>query len=280
LDKKIELIAIQGIEGSFHEWAASLFFRLENPSIFACSTFRQLAKAVATGTAWKGIMAIENTLAGSILPNYALLEEFDLWVSGEIYLPIHQCLMALPGQAVEQLTEVRSHPMALLQCAEYLDQHTWLKPVEHHDTAESAKEISINSLNGVGAIAAERAAAIFRLEVIARNIETHVKNFTRFLVVEKAGNKTAEGSNKAMISMQLADRPGTLWQALDVLKNHSVNMTKIQSLPVIGKPYTYSFHADLEWENGQDIFDIVAALKPVTVSTKLLGAYPKGNRQY
>ncbi len=279
MDKSIHPIAIQGIEGSFHEWAASQYYNIEKPGIIPCSTFRLLAQKIEKGEAMSGLMAIENTLAGSILPNYALLEEYKLWVSGEIYLPIHQCLLAVGHQDLESISEVRSHPMALLQCAEYLDNHPWMKPVEHHDTAESAKEISDQQLHRVASIASERAAKLFGLQVLVKNIETNPKNFTRFLVVEKQPGQEQFIGNKAMISMQLADKPGMLWAALDLLKQREINMTKIQSLPVVGKPYTYSFHADLEWNSDVEILELLSNLKHVTEKLTLLGIYKRGTRE-
>jgi prephenate dehydratase len=196
------------------------------------------------------LMAIENTIAGSILPNYALLEKFGFKIIGETYLRIEMCFLALPGQKMSDIRFVQSHPMAILQCQDFLAPLKEVKIVEAADTAESAAEIQSRKLTQYAAIASKLAAETYGLEILKENIETDRLNFTRFLVLARAEAETSIPlANKASIRFEAAHRPGSLAEVLAIFARNSVNMTKIQSIPVLGKPYQYAFHVDLEWSD-------------------------------
>lgn len=276
MDTKIR-VGIQGIAGSFHEMAARQYFGVTKIDIVECETFRSQFNAMENGQCDAIVMAIENTLAGSILPNYALLENFGYHITGETYLSIDHCLMALPGEKISEMKAVWSHPMALLQCEDFLAGYPNLVPVEKRDTASSAKEISDGRITGVAAIGPEGAAKRYGLEVYASRIQTHKLNFTRFLVIsrEEAENPKV---NKASVVLQLAHKPGALQYVLETFTRFEINLSKIQSIPIIGKPYSYSFHFDLEWEPGTDWKSAFEEARKKLISLRLLGAYERGNR--
>jgi prephenate dehydratase len=268
---------IQGISGSFHEMAAHQYFGEQNVEIIQCETFAKQFKALETNQCDCIVLAIENTLAGSLLPNYALLERSDFHITGETYLGIEQCLMALPGQQIGEMEAVWSHPIALLQCEEFLSDYPKLVPVEKKDTASSAKEIADGQHLKVAAIGPAGAAKQYGLDIYASNIQTHKLNFTRFLIIEPKSEPNQK-ANKASIVLQIADKPGALQHVLETFTNHAINLTKIQSLPIIGKPYTYSFHFDMEWEEGTDWKLAMNQASEKLLSLRILGAYRKGNR--
>lgn len=276
MDKRMK-VGIQGIAGSFHEMAALQYFGGTKIDIVECETFRSQFVYMENGQCDAIVMAIENTLAGSILPNYALLENFGYHITGETYLSIDHSLMALPGQNITEMSAVWSHPMALLQCEDFLAGYPNLVPVEKRDTASSAKEISDGRIAGVAAIGPEGAAERYGLKVYASRIQTHKLNFTRFLVIsrEEAENPDV---NKASVVLQLADKPGTLQHVLETFTRFEINLSKIQSIPIIGKPYSYSFHFDLEWEPGTDWKSAMDEARIKLISLRVLGAYEKGNR--
>jgi len=268
---------IQGIAGSFHEMAARKYFGEENLEVIECETFRKQFKALETFQCDQIVMAIENTLAGSILPNYALLENFGYHIVGETYLSIDHYLMALPGQKIRDMEAVWSHPMALLQCEDFLADYPNLVTVEKRDTASSAKEISDKQVKGVASIGPVGAAERYGLEIYASRIQTHKLNFTRFLVIsrEESDNPLA---NKASVVLQLADKPGALQHVLETFTLFEINLSKIQSIPIIGKPYSYSFHFDMEWALGTDWKSAMTEASKKLISLRVLGAYERGNR--
>lgn len=273
--KGTKRIAIQGIEASFHDMAAHQFFSDIAIEVFPCRTFEQLCKSVAAGDCDFGLMAIENSLVGSILPNYNLLGKYPLQVTGETYLHIEQNLMALPGQKLQDIHSVRSHPMALHQCSEFLEKHPSIRGVETFDTAESARDVQQQQLSGVAAIASRKAASRYGLEILASEIENLKQNYTRFLVIEHGQAESITG-NKASISFRVKHQVGSLAQTLTVLQNRQINLTKIQSIPVPGVMNEYAFHVDLLFSDEKNFKAAITDLRPATRTLHLLGTYTQG----
>lgn len=242
-------------------------------------SFDILVDSLLDKTSDKGIMAIENTIVGSIIPNYALIDANNLHIIGEEYLNIHHHLMALPGQQIKDIKEVCSHPMALLQCKEFFKKYPHIKLVEDVDTAEVAKRIAKNNLKGVAAIAPKLAAEIFGLEVLEDEIQTMKDNATRFVIVqtEKPSNGIDE-INKASLKFQLDHKRGSLAAVLNVLSDCKMNLTKIQSLPVIDTPWKYSFFVDITFESYKEYQKAIAILEIMASAFKVLGAYKNGRR--
>ncbi|HYI76367.1 MAG TPA: prephenate dehydratase [Chryseolinea sp.] len=276
--KKKLRIAIQGITTSFHEVAAMTYFD-EPVDTVECLTFHQLCERLKNGDADRAVMAIENSIAGSILPNYFLLQEYHFSIIGELYLPIHMHLLALPGVTLKDIKTIESHPMAIRQCAEYLHDLSNVEIRESDDTALSAKRVSELKLKDTAAIANEYAAKKFGLEILDKRIETHKKNFTRFLILTKRSNGKAE-SNKASISFEVANEVGSLAEALMTLKNHSINLTKIQSIPIIGRPSEYSIHIDVEWRKRKNYDDAIQLVLRQVKNLNVLGEYKKAKIEY
>lgn len=276
--KKKTRVAIQGIAASFHEVAALHFFK-EPVQTIECLTFHSECEALKEGKADYAVMAIENSIAGSILPNYFLLQEYHFSIVGEIYLPIHLHLMALPGTRLEQVKTIESHPMAIRQCSEFLRRLNGIEIRESDDTALSARLIREKNRKGCAAIANELAAKKFGLKILEKGIETHKKNFTRFLVLTKKNGHSLE-SNKASLSFEVANEVGSLADVLMCFKQNKINLTKIQSIPIIGKPREYSIHVDVEWSSKKN-YEI--ALKGVLLQTRnlnVLGEYKKAEIKY
>ncbi|HCW06020.1 MAG TPA: prephenate dehydratase [Cytophagales bacterium] len=271
-------IAIQGISTCFHEVAAREYF---NDSIepVECLTFHKLCESLKEKESDYAMMAIENTIAGSILPNYFLLQEFKFSIVGEIYLPIHLHLLAYPGVALEEIKTVESHPMAIRQCYDFLNKLNGIELRESDDTAISARKVAEKKLKATAAIANEFAAKKFGLEMLARRIETHKKNFTRFLVLSRDENSNGE-SNKASLSFEVFNEVGSLADVLTVFKNNEINLSKIQSIPVIGKPKEYSIHVDVEWNDRKHYDDALTKVKKQTHNLNVLGEYKKGKIEY
>jgi prephenate dehydratase len=276
--EKPKRIAIQGGYGAFHEIAALHYFEGEDIEVVPANTFKDLFKSLKMRHAEYGIMAIENSLAGSILPNYNLLQESKMKILGEIYLRIKQNLVALPGQKIGQITEVYSHPMAILQCQKFFGDYPEIKLIDSVDTALSAKEIRDKNLRGVGAIASSEAAKKYGLEILMAGIETHKMNYTRFLIVKDTNGNlhTPEGVNKASVHFSLADQIGSLSKILSILSYYTMNLTKIQSLPIMGKDWEYEFYADLMFSNYTLYKQSLDAIRPFTGSLGILGEYMKG----
>jgi prephenate dehydratase len=273
-----EIVAIQGFQASFHETAAMHFFGGEVETL-ECATFPQLFSAMKDGEARFAVCAFENSLAGSILPNYALLRNSELEIFGEVYLCIEMNLMALPGQIVRQIKEIHSHPMAFLQCQEFLDNHPHIQLVESSDTALSAREISEFRIENRAAIAGRRAAEVFGLDIIAADIHDNKRNFTRFLVLRRRGeNRDVPGFNKSSISFRTTHLPGSLAKILTVIAACEINLNKIQSLPVIGEEWHYYFYVDLRFENREDYRKMLGKIEPLTTDLKILGEYRQGEK--
>ena len=269
-------VSIQGYEGSFHQAAARHYFG-KDVEVLPCSTFSELIKVASNpDLSTGGVMAIENSIAGSILANYNLLQKSDLTITGEVYLQIKQNLMVNPGVKLEDIREVHSHPMAIQQCLEYLDKYNW-KLVETEDTALSAKHIHQHKSKHIAAIASRLAADLYDLEVIAPNIHTLRNNYTRFLVLSPLMNTgTAEGANKASVNFHTDHSKGSLAKVLVRIAEEDVNLSKLQSFPIPGSNWQYSFHADMEFERIGQFEDVVSALKGVTEAFRIYGVYKKG----
>lgn len=275
-EKKLQ-IAIQGYEASFHQIAAIGYYG-SAIDIIPCKSFRKLVKSIEREEAVdEGVMAIENSIAGSIVPNYHLLQKSNLCVTGEIYLHINQHLMALPGQDISSLKEVHSHPMAILQCEKFFRKHPHIKLIETEDTALSAKNIRDNNLQGIGAIASKMAAELYDLEIIREHIETVKNNYTRFLILSRTKNSVPEElCNKASLHFRVSHNPGALVKALQVIADAGGNMSKVQSFPTVEYEWRYYFHIDIEFENMPLFKDIIKSLTDVTEELKILGVYHKG----
>jgi prephenate dehydratase len=271
-------IAIQGIKGSFHHQVAQEYFAQEY-DLDECMSFTSLVKSLTENKSQKGVMALENSIAGSIIPNYALIDRNNLHIIGEHYLDIHMNLMALKGQKMDDISEVHSHPMALLQCADFFLQYPNIKLVESGDTAESARRIHDQKIKGVAAIASPIAAQMYDLEILSAGIHTIQSNKTRFVIV-KTQNKELpkEEINKASIKFELDDTPGSLATILNVMNNSKLNLTKIQSMPIIETPFQYSFFVDVVFEKFKHYEKAKKILELMTTHFKVLGEYKSGKQ--
>ncbi len=269
-------ISIQGFEGSFHQVAAQQFFG-KNANVICCSTFNELVKVAENKKISDGgVMAIENSIAGSILPNYNLILKSNLQIVGEVYLHIKQNLMVNKGVELSDIKEVHSHPMAILQCFGYLDNYNW-KLVETEDTALSAKHIYQYKSKHVAAIASKLAAELYDLNIIAPNIHTVKNNYTRFLVLQpKQKDTVIENADKASINFYTDHSKGSLAKVLAKIAELDVNLSKLQSMPIIGSNFKYSFHADLEFEKMEQLNLVLEKIKTLTDNLTLLGIYKKG----
>ncbi len=265
-------IAIQGYEGSFHHIAANLYFS-RDIEILPCDTFRAVATSVKRGDAYMGLMAIENSIAGSIIPNYSILQDENLQVAGEVYLPIKQNLMVLPDVELEDIQEVESHSMALLQCVDYLDEHNW-KLIESDDTALSAKHIAEKGLRHTAAIASELAAEMYGLKIIAPEINTIKSNYTRFMVLKRYDHNIAPDVNKASLYFKTNHEEGSLLRALSCLEG--INLSKLQSYPIPSEPWHYLFHIDLEFSCLDDYIRNLNRLQLATEEIHVYGVYHSG----
>ena len=273
-----KIIAIQGAEGSNHHKVARDFYG-DNIQLKECMSFDALVAHLLDGSATDGVMAIENTIAGSIIPNYALIDSNNLHIVGEEYLNIHHHLMALPDQTIKSIKEVWSHPMALLQCKEFFKKHPHIKLVEDVDTAEVAKRISKENIKGVAAIAPIIAAEIFGLEVLEDDIQTIKDNSTRFVIVQtQKPTISSDLINKASLKFQLNHKRGSLAALLNVLSDCKMNLTKIQSLPVIETPWKYSFFVDVTFDQITDYQKLVKIIEIMAEEFKILGTYKNGRK--
>lgn len=266
-------IAIQGIKGSNHHQVAIDYYG-DAVELVECLSFHQLVDELLEGRADKGIMAIENSIAGSIIPNYALVDDNGLHIIGEHYLNIHHHLMVLKGQSVNDIREVRSHPMALLQCREYLKTQPQIKMVEDVDTAETAKQIQQHNLKGIGAIAPEVAAELYDLNIVASNIQTIKNNATRFIIVKTKNKEIAKTEiNKASVRFVTDHKRGSLAAMLNVMSDCNLNLTKIQSLPIIETPWKYAFFVDVTFEGYDNFEKAKSLLNIMSEDFKVLGEY-------
>jgi chorismate mutase len=278
-------IAIQGIAGSFHDIAARRYYAAHathndgSPfELLECATFEELADAVHSKRADAGMMAIENTIAGSILPNYALIQTYSLAVTGETYLQIRHNLLALPNQSIEDIQVVQAHPMAIIQCSEFLNKYPHIRVEEAFDTAGIAKKISEQKLKGVAAIAGYTAAELYNLDILAERLENNPKNFTRFLAVSRTPNPVHPAYNKASLAFRVSHTRGSLADALATLKHHNISLTKIQSMPVLGMPYEYMMHVDMTWDDLPDYEAAIKELDQNSYELRVFGVYEAGEK--
>lgn len=275
-------VAIQGIAGSYHDIAARNYYEGEEIEIIPCDTFREVITTIKKDPSVVGLMAIENTIAGSLLQNHELIRESGLSVTGEYKLRISHSLVALPGSSIHDITEVNSHPIALMQCADFLDTLPSAKVVEKGDTAMSARWIAENQLKGHAAICGKLAARIYGMEVLAEGIETNKRNFTRFLAL--ADRWVADDivrdsdKNKASLVFALPHTAGSLSKVLAVLSFYDMNLSKIQSLPIIGREWEYLFYVDLTFTDLTRYRQALDAIRPLTKDLKILGEYAEGKQ--
>ena len=269
-------IAIQGIKGCFHEQAAYKFYEKEGlpkPEVVECHSFEELYNRMDDTSADAAIMAIENTVSGGLLPNFELLRKYNYKIKGEIFLRIKQNLMALPGQRIEDLHEVRSHYMAINQTRPYFKDYPDIRLVEYGDTAKSAADITKEGNYGVGAIASELAAEIYGLEIIAEGIETYKQNFTRFLILDDSLQVDKSKINKASMCFTLPHKAGSLAHVLTILSFYDMNLTRIQSLPIPGQEWQYFFYVDIKFEDYERYMLALSAVKPLMTDLNILGEY-------
>ena len=274
----IKKVAIQGIEGSFHHIVSQTYFE-EAVEVQSYLSFSEVVESLISKTSDVAVMALENSIAGSIIPNYAHINDQDLHITGECFLEIQHNLMALRGQSIQDIKEVFSHPMALLQCKEFFKQYPHIKLIEDTDTAEVAKRISKNQLQGVAAIASVEAAHLFGLEILAKSIQTIKHNETRFVVVERTpSSQNSTTINKASVKFLLDHKRGSLAAILNVMSDCNLNLTKIQSLPKIDTPWKYAFFVDITFESYSDYEKGKAIMKLIAEEFKILGEYKNAKK--
>lgn len=270
-------VSIQGYEGSFHQIAAQKFFG-NKVSVIPCATFSQVVKIASDkNRSTGGVMAIENSIAGSILPNYHLLKRSNLKIIGEIYLQIHQNLLVNPGVTLEDIREVHSHPMALLQCTDYLESHPHWKLVETEDTALSAKYIQQRRHKYAAAIASTLAAELFRLDIIAPKVQTDKNNYTRFLIIAREEDKKIlDSADKASLNFRTDHTRGSLAKVLAKIADEGLNLTKIQSFPIAGSGWKYQFYVDTEFDAPAQLYAALKGMEPITQDLHIQGIYKRG----
>ena len=273
-------IAIQGVVGSFHDIAAHKYFPGEELSIECCDTFEDLFSKMSSDPDMLGLVAIENTIAGSLLHNYELLRDSGTQIIGEHKLRISHSLMCLPDEDWDDLVEINSHPVALMQCRDFLRSHRGLKIVETSDTAGSAKDISEQQLRGHAAICSKFAAPLYGMKILAEGIETNKHNFTRFLVLSSPSRSKMyidpHKADKSSLVFTLPHSEGSLSQVLSILSFYRINLTKIQSLPIIGQEWEYMFYIDLKFDDYTRYHQAVDAIRPLINKLKILGEYKDG----
>ena len=265
-------IGIQGIKGSFHHIVANNYFE-ENINLIEYLSFEELILNLFNDKIDYAIMAIENSTAGSIIPNYALIDEYGVNIVGEYYLQISHNLIALKGQSIEDIKEVQSHPMALLQCRDFFKDNADIVLIEDKDTAQVAKKISENKIKGLGAIASDLASKIYKLDIIKDNIQTIKKNQTRFFIIQKKVPTKNLNFNKASVKFELDHKRGSLAAILNVLSDCKLNLTKIQSIPMIQTPWRYSFFVDVTFDRLEDYFKAKSIIEIMAKDLKVLGEY-------
>ena len=270
-------VAIQGFSGCFHEEAARKFYGKISGAplqIVECATFDGLYEALEEGRADAAVMAIENTISGGLLPNFDLLRRYPQRIKGEVYLPIRQNLMALPGQRLEDIREVHTHYMAINQTRTFFEKNApWIRMIESEDTAGSAAEVARKGLAGVGAVASELAAERYGLEILAGGIETYKQNFTRFLILDDAVTVPEDKIRKSSLCFTLPHKPGSLAHILTILSFYDMNLTRIQSLPIPGREWQYFFYADIKFDDYGRYRQALAAVRPLIEDLDILGEY-------
>ena len=266
-------IAIQGIESSFHDLAVQQLFPDTAITLVPCTSFKNVTVALENNKADMGVIAIENTIAGSILPNYQLIDDGDFQILGETFLTIDMYVMALAGQSIHDIDEVHSHPVALQQCSEYLQKlQPHCKIIEGKDTASVAQKIKDRGLKNVAAIAGKQVAEKYGLTILDKKVQTIKENKTRFVILSKNASKS-QGFNKASLRFELGHEIGSLSNVLQILNTFNINLTKIQSFPIEGKPWQYSFFIDVLFEDYALFQEVIAVLKKAVLKLKVLGAY-------
>ena len=269
-------VAIQGVKGCFHEQAARMFYDqhgLSVTDIVECLTFDGLYKSLDSGKADAAVMAIENTVSGGLLPNFELLRKYDRKIKGEVFLRIQQNLMALPGQRIEDIKEVRTHYMAINQTRTFFKDYPWIRLVESEDTAKSAADVANEGLMGVGAVASVLAAELYGLDILAESIETYKQNFTRFLIFDDALEVDKSQVNKVSLCFTLSHTPGSLAHVLTILSFYGMNLTRIQSLPILGQEWQYFFYVDIKFDDYVRYGQALAAVRPLMEDLDVLGEY-------
>ena len=269
-------VAIQGTRASFHEEAAFKFFGTDIETI-ECESFKRTCEVLKQKQTDYVVMAIENSIAGSLLPNYSLLREYNFPIVGEVYLAIQLHLLALPGVKFEDIKFVTSHPIAIRQCSDFLDDFPELQVIESSDTAACAKKIREENLTDTVAIANNLAAELYGLEIMERRIESNKKNYTRFLILANKADDNLS-NNKASLSFQVGNSVGSLAQVLNILSDHNINLSKIQSMPVLGKRNEYNFYVDIEWKNQPDYDAAIRKVLKHTVNFTIMGEYLKNDK--
>ncbi len=270
-------VAIQGIKASFHEEAAFKFFGKDIETI-ECNSFKQTCEQLEQNEVDFVIMAIENSIAGSLLPNYTLIRDFNFAVHGEVYLPIQLHLMALPGVKFENVKFATSHPIAIRQCVDFFDDYPNIQVIESNDTAACAKKIRDEQLTDTVAIANTLAAELYGLNIIERRIESNKKNYTRFLILKKDKTEDGKKINKASICFQVGNHVGALSKVLNIFAELDVNLTKIQSMPVLGKRNEYYFYVDMEWKDIEKYDTAIRKALKYTVNFNIMGEYERNDK--
>ncbi|WP_291583969.1 prephenate dehydratase [Bacteroides sp.] len=275
-------VAIQGTLGSYHDIAAHKYFEGEEIELICCTTFEDVFKAIRKDSQVIGMLAIENTIAGSLLHNNELLRQSGTQIIGEHKLRISHCFVCLPEEDWSDITEVNSHPIALMQCREFLQQHPNIKVVEGEDTARSAEIIKEEDLKGHAAICSRVAAERYGMKILQESIETNKHNFTRFLIVadpwqvDELSRYHSITINKASMVFTLPHTEGSLSQVLSILSFYNINLTKIQSLPIIGREWEYQFYVDVSFNDYLRYKQSITAITPLTKELKILGEYAEG----
>jgi len=273
-------VAIQGVPGCYHDIAAHKYFDGEDIELVCCSTFKSLIKALRKDSDTLGIMAIENTIAGSLLQNNELIKQSGSVIIGEYKLRISHSLVCLPDENWSDITEINSHPIALMQCREFLEAHPKIKVVETEDTAQSAQDIKEQNLKGHAAICSKYAAKIYGMKILESGIETNKHNFTRFLILADRWNAEdfmrSNNANKSSIVFTLPNSEGSLSQVLSIFSFYKINLTKIQSLPIIGREWEYQFYVDITFNDYLRYKQSIDAVAPLIKEFKILGEYEEG----
>lgn len=277
-DKSKKRVTIQGVAGCYHDAAARGYFKDEEIETIPCDSFPEMFDMLGGDASLLGIMAIENTIAGSLLYNHELLRQSNLVVIGEHKMRISHVLCALPGQSLVDITEVNSHPMALMQCEQYLRRHPGMRMVEKFDTAGSAREIAEEKLMGHAAVCGEFAAQLYGLNILEKGIETNKRNFTRFLILAEplvaAEHRPSEREiNKASLVFTLPHTHGALSKVLTIFSFYDINLSKIQSMPIIGREWEYRFYIDLTFDSIARYLQAINAVRPLINDLKILGEY-------
>jgi prephenate dehydratase len=272
-------VSIQGIKGAFHQQAAEDFFEAK-VDILPQSTFSGLVDSVVDEQAPFGIMAIENTISGTIHNNFNLIRQSGLKIIGEVYLRIEQNLAVIPGTKIEDLKQVESHYMAINQCREFFKKFPKIKLIESEDTASSLKKVAEEQLHRTGAIGSQLAAEEYGLEIIEKSIETNKKNYTRFLILSKTALEESKNLNKASLALMLPHQKGSLARVLSLIDLNDIDLSKIESLPIIGEPWHYLFYIDLHFSSYQQFQKMLKDIKAFTDAMEILGVYAYGQKSF